>query len=67
MFTQTQQLYISIFTISKESYTSLQALYAVQCWLYASSTEQLSAVSPPGKSQLSWGDKAGVSIFAPVI
>lgn len=40
-------LYISIFTILKESYTSPQASYrAVQAW---HPTEQLSAVFPPGE------------------
>lgn len=40
-------LYISIFTILKESYTSPQASYrAVPAW---HPTEQLSAVFPPGE------------------
>lgn len=49
VFTQTRQLYISIFTILKESYTSLQALYAGQYQSGTLATKHLSAGYPPGE------------------
>lgn len=62
MFTQTRQLYIIIFTILKESYTSLQASYAG--WLGAYPPSSCLQFLHQGRASSATCDTAGVSVWA---